>query len=326
MKTAVTGAAGFIGTNLVNLLVENGHDVVAIDRAVPSAPETRDAVTWVSGDVLDLTSMTKALEGVEVVYHLVAVITLKHEDQLCWRINTEGARTVAQAALSVGVRRMVHCSSIDSYSNSVATLDETSPRSTGADLPVYQRSKWGGEVAVREVIESGLDAVIGNPTGVYGPVDLAAPAPLSRINQLLFDSARGRLPAMVASQYDLVDARDVALGLYLAGEKGRTGENYLLGGHMGSLLHVCRLAAQHVGKRGPLFALPMGLLNAAIPVIEPIGKLLKNDALSRAAFNKLTVSPTANITKARTELGYDPRSTETTVNEFVDFLVSSGRL
>ncbi|WP_078316425.1 NAD-dependent epimerase/dehydratase family protein [Mycobacterium sp. D16Q16] len=323
MKTAVTGAAGFIGTNLVNLLVEHGHEVVAIDRAVPSAPETREAVTWVSGDVLDLGSMTKALEGVEVVYHLVAVITLKHEDELCWRINTEGARTVAQAALAVGARRMVHCSSIDSYSNSVATLDENSPRSTSADLPVYQRSKWGGEVAVREVIESGLDAVIGNPTGVYGPVDLPN---LSRINQLLFDSARGRLPAMVNSKYDLVDARDVAAGLYLAGEKGRTGENYLLGGHMGSLLQVCRLAARHVGKRGPLFTLPMGLLNAAVPVIEPIGKLLKNDALSRAAFNKLTVSPTADITKARTELGYEPRPIETTVTELVDFFVRSGRL
>ncbi|SHT70187.1 NAD-dependent epimerase/dehydratase [Mycobacteroides abscessus subsp. bolletii] len=323
MKTAVTGAAGFIGTNLVNLLVENGHEVIAIDRVVPASPETREAVTWVSGDVLDLDSMTKALEGVEVVYHLVAVITLEHEDELCWRINTEGARTVAQAALTVGARRMVHCSSIDSYSNSVATIDEKSPRSTGADLPVYQRSKWGGEVAIRETIESGLDAVICNPTGVYGPVDLPN---LSRINQLLFDSARGRLPGMVNSQYDLVDARDVAAGLYLAGEKGRTGENYLLGGHMGSLLQVCRLAARRAGKRGPRFALPMGLLNAAIPVIEPIGKLLKNDALSRAAFNKLTVSPAVDITKARTELGYDPRSTETTVNEFVDFLLGSGRL
>lgn len=323
MKTAVTGAAGFIGTNLVNLLVENGHEVIAIDRVAPASPETREAVTWVSGDVLDLDSMTKALEGVEVVYHLVAVITLKHEDELCWRINTEGARTVAQAALTVGARRMVHCSSIDSYSNSVATIDEKSPRSTGADLPVYQRSKWGGEVAIRETIESGLDAVICNPTGVYGPVDLPN---LSRINQLLFDSARGRLPGMVNSQYDLVDARDVAAGLYLAGEKGRTGENYLLGGHMGSLLQVCRLAARRAGKRGPRFAVPMGLLNAAIPVIEPIGKLLKNDALSRAAFNKLTVSPAVDITKARTELGYDPRSTETTVNEFVDFLLGSGRL
>lgn len=323
MKTAVTGAAGFIGTNLVNLLVDNGHEVIAIDRVVPASPETREAVTWVSGDVLDPDSMTKALDGVEVVYHLVAVITLKHEDELCWRINTEGARTVAQAALTVGTRRMVHCSSIDSYSNSVATIDEKSPRSAAADLPVYQRSKWGGEVAVRETIASGLDAVICNPTGVYGPVDLPN---LSRINQLLFDSARGRLPGMVNSQYDLVDARDVAAGLYLAGEKGRTGENYLLGGHMGSLLQVCRLAARRAGKRGPRFAVPMGLLNAAIPVIEPIGKLLKNDALSRAAFNKLTVSPAVDITKARTELGYEPRSTETTVNEFVDFLLGSGRL
>ncbi|CPW74576.1 NAD-dependent epimerase/dehydratase [Mycobacteroides abscessus] len=112
MKTAVTGAAGFIGTNLVNLLVENGHEVIAIDRVVPASPETREAVTWVSGDVLDLDSMTKALEGVEVVYHLVAVITLKHEDELCWRINTEGARTVARGTVMpppAGMFDLVHC-------------------------------------------------------------------------------------------------------------------------------------------------------------------------------------------------------------------------
>lgn len=323
MKTAVTGAAGFIGANLVNLLVDNGHEVVAIDRVVPTAAETRKGVSWIEGNVLDLDSMTKALDGVEVVYHLVAVITLSHEDELCWRINTQGAKTVAEAALAVGARRMVHCSSIDSYSNEVNTINEDSPRSTGDAWPVYQRSKWGGEVEVRKVIDKGLDAVICNPTGVYGPVDLPN---LSRINKLLLESARGKLPGMVDSQYDLVDARDVALGLYLAGEKGRTGENYLLGGHMGSLLTICRQAAKRVGRRGPLLGIPAPLINALMPVIEPIGKLTKSDVLTRAAINKLMVQPAVNISKARTELGYDPRPTETTVDEMVDFFVKSGWL
>lgn len=321
MKTAVTGAAGFVGTNLVDLLVEHGHEVVAIDRVVPPGPETRPGVTWVVGDVLDLESMTAAFNCVEMVYHLVAVITLAHEDDVCWRVNSEGARTVARAAHAAGVRRMVHCSSVDSYSNSVAALDEESPRSSDPALPVYQRSKWAGEVAVREVIDSGLDAVIVNPTGVYGPVDLPR---LSRINQLLLDSIRGRLPAMVDSKYDLVDARDVALGLYLASEKGRTGENYILGGHSESLLHACRQAAGFTGKRGPLFTLPIPLLNTVTPILGPLGKLLRQEGLNPVAIKKLTVSPVFDITKARTELGYEPRPSATTIADLVDFFGRSG--
>ncbi|MGW4249834.1 NAD-dependent epimerase/dehydratase family protein, partial [Nocardia sp. NPDC004722] len=73
MKVAVTGAAGFLGTNLLRLLTDRGHEVTAIDRV---AGATQPGVTWVNGDVLDPASMRSALDGAEVVYHLVALITL----------------------------------------------------------------------------------------------------------------------------------------------------------------------------------------------------------------------------------------------------------
>lgn len=219
MKVAVTGAAGFVGTNLLDLLVRSGHEVTAIDRIRSEhAPE---GVTWVNGDVLDVESMKRALDGVEVVYHLVAMITLAQKDDLAWTVNTKGVRTVAEAALAVGVRRMVHCSSVHSFdqSNCGGVLDEQSPRSVDASIPVYDRSKWAGEIELRAVIETGLDAVICNPTGVYGPVDYG----LSRVNSLLRNAARGRVPAAVHGAFDFVDVRDVAAGLIAAGEKGRTG-------------------------------------------------------------------------------------------------------
>lgn len=316
MKVAVTGAAGFLGTNLLHQLVERGHEVTAIDRVRPSGA-TDPSVTWVSGDVLDPASMRSALAGAEVVYHLVAVITLAHRNDLAWRVNTEGVRVVAEAALAVGARRMVHASSIhafDQYSCG-GRIDENAPRSVDPALPVYDRSKFQGEVELRAVVDRGLDAVICNPTGVYGPVDHSD----SRINTTLWDAARGRVPVMIGGGFDLVDVRDVATGLILAGERGRTGENYLLSGAMVTMLEVTQLAARVNGKRGPRFAIPAKVISGALPVLEPIGKMLGSDRVSRAAMGALLSAPEIDGTKARTELGYLPRPTEETVRDLVAF-------
>ncbi|MBF6168446.1 NAD-dependent epimerase/dehydratase family protein [Streptomyces gardneri] len=318
MKVAVTGAAGYLGTNLLRLLIERGHQVTAIDRAIPAETAT-PGVTWVRGDVLDPASMRAALEGAELVYHLVAVITLAEKNDLAWRVNTEGVRVVAEAALAVGARRMVHASSIHAFNqySCGGRIDESAPRSTDPTLPVYDRSKWAGEVELRKVIDRGLDAVLCNPTGVFGPLDHGKP--LSRINRTLKDAALGRIPAMIGGGFDLVDVRDVAEGLILAGERGRTGENYLLGGSMISMLELCRIAATHGGKRGPKFAISPKLVSGVIPVLAPIGKLFNSDIVSKAALGALISAPVVDHAKAERELGYRPRPLDETVRDLVAF-------
>lgn len=318
MKVAVTGAAGYLGTNLIPQLIERGHEIIAIDRAAPTTSDP--AVTWVEGDVLDSASMLGALDGAEVVYHLVALITLAERNDLAWRVNTEGVRVTAEAALKVGARRFVHTSSIHAFDQYRAGghIDETSGRSDDPSLPVYDRSKWSGELALRPVIERGLDAVIVNPTGVYGPTD--NPKQLSRLNRTTAEAVRGRVPVMIGGGFDLVDVRDVAQGLILAGEKGRTGENYLLGGYMTKLIDLCRMAAAHAGVKGPRFAIPAKALGAVLPVVEPIGKRLGSDILSKAALGAILSAPVVDHGKAERELGYRPRPVEETVADLVDFL------
>ncbi|MBF6170302.1 NAD-dependent epimerase/dehydratase family protein [Nocardia blacklockiae] len=316
MKVAVTGAAGFLGTNLLHRLVDGGHEVTAIDRVRPAGAPV-PGVAWVTGDVLDPESMRSALDGAEIVYHLVAVITLAHRNDLAWRVNTEGVRVVAEAARAVGVRRMVHASSIHAFNQYTCggRIDENSPRSVDPGLPVYDRSKWQGEIELRKVIDAGLDAVVCNPTGVYGPVDHSD----SRINTTLWDCARGRVPVMIGGGFDLVDVRDVAAGLILAGERGRTGENYLLTGEMLTMLEVSRMAAAVNGRRGPAFAIPPKVISAALPLLEPAAKLFGSDRVSKAAMGALLSAPVVDGGKARADLGYAPRPARETVSDLIAF-------
>ncbi|MGB3698004.1 MAG: NAD-dependent epimerase/dehydratase family protein [Gordonia sp. (in: high G+C Gram-positive bacteria)] len=321
MKVAVTGAAGFVGTNLVNQLVADGHDVVAIDRVSPAHGSTSPQVTWTAADIFDHDAMVAAFADVDTVYHLVAMITLKQQDEVAWRVNTEGVAGVARAALDAGVRRFVHCSSIHSFDQYAdnGIVDETSRRSEDPAIPVYDRSKWAGEQELRKVIADGLDAVICNPTGVYGPVDHG----LSRINGMLRDAAQGKVPLFVEGNFDLVDVRDVARGLILAGEHGRTGENYLLGGSQVRLIDAMRTVAGLCGRFRPLFAVPLSVIKLVVPIAEPISNMLGSDLVSRASIAALVAQPTVDITKAREEFGYAPRSSDDTLADLVAFLADS---
>lgn len=325
MKVAVTGASGFVGTNLVDLLLLDGHEVVAIDRAFPPDLEARPRMTAVVADILDPEGMRDALTGVEVVYHLVAVITLAHRNDHAWQINTEGVRVVAEAALEAGVARMVHCSSIHSFDQHapIGPLDEDCVRSESLDLPVYDRSKYAGELALQTVIDRGLDAVICNPTAVFGPADTA---PMSRINGILRDAARGRVPAFIRGGFDFVDVRDVAAGLVAAADKGRTGENYLLGGHYHPMVDLTRDIARRCGRRGPVVALPLSGLAAMMPVVEPISAAFGSDLITRASLAALTASPRVDCSKASDELGYRPRPTDETISDLASHFVGAGQL
>jgi dihydroflavonol-4-reductase len=327
VRVAVTGAAGFLGLNVVNALLEDGHDVLAIDRVpwVSTSSTSGGSVESQVVDVLDEDAMTAALEGVEVVYHLVAVISLRQEDALAERVNVHGVGSVARASLRAGVRRMVNCGSLASFHYSKhGTVDENSPRSTDARLPVYHRSKYFGEVELLKVVDAGLDALTCNPTGIYGPID--HPDRLSRMNQSLLDAALGKLPASVRGEFDMVDVRDVAKGFLLAAEKGRTGHNYLIGGHRYDLFDAQVRAAELAGKRGPRIRIPMRLLETVAPLIDPITRRFGSESFAPAALENMSMSPIVDRTKAAAELGYEPRPVEDTISDLITFFRDEGLL
>jgi len=314
----VTGASGYVGTNLVRHLQESGWRVRSVGRRPLAGTDHTIA------DVRQRDAIRPVFEGATVVFHLAAKITLASVDAEAWDINVRGAAAVAAAALEAGAQRLVHCSSVHAFDLARARprLDERSPRATAPDRPVYDRTKAAGEVEVRRVIEAGLDATIVNPTGIIGPVDTEP----SRINAVIDQAARGHLPVVIRGGFDWVDVRDVVLGLVAAAERGRTGENYLLPGHPATILHLSRLAAALNGHLGPVVAIPGRLARWAAPLGERIGRRLHSEVFTPGSVGTLLDCPLVDGSKAATELSHHPRPLEDSVRDTVRWFEGEAHL
>ncbi len=314
MRVAVTGASGHLGGVLVRRLLAADHEVDALDL-VEGAALAGLGHRFRRVDVLDRSALVEAFDGIEVVFHLAAVISVAGDPTgEVWRINVGGTGNVADAALAAGVRRLVHASSVHAFdlARCEEPLDETGPRADAPDLPVYDRSKWAGERALRERVEAGLDAVIVNPTGVIGPHDHGP----SRMGRVVRAAAAGRLWATVPGGFDWVDVRDVVDGMISAVERGRTGESYLLSGHWATIRQVAALAAPATGRPSPRVTIPYGVARA----IAPLGTFLTRRrpaalSLTTEALETLRHGPRVSSAKAENELGYGARPLEVTVRD-----------
>lgn len=319
MTVAVTGASGHLGGNVVRALLDAGQAVRAVDMRRGRTLEGLD-VEFVAADVLDPAGLRRAFARAEVVYHLAARISIAGDPGgQVWRVNADGVRTAAEAALEAGARRLVHCSSLHAFDVAGAQggeIDETAPRALDAALPVYDRSKAAGEEQLARVADRGLEAVVVNPTGIIGPVDFEP----SRMGRVLRGYFRGRLPAVVDGAFDWVDARDVATGLLAAASQGRTGENYLLGGHRASVAELARLAAAAAGRRAPRLSVPAGVLAPmAQAAVRLAGRRRSGLLLTPESLHALAADPVVVTAKAERELGYRPRPLAETVADLYAF-------
>ena len=283
----------------------------AINRTHGPALDGLD-VEFVAVDVLDEQALRRAFDGVDVVYHLAALISVAGDPGGHVRAtNVDGVRNVANAALDAGVRRLVHCSSIHAFDLDLpGVVTEDSPRARSERLPPYDRSKAEGEIELQRVVERGLDAVITNLTGVLGPCDFGP----SRMGAVLLALARRRLPALVEGAFDWVDVRDACTGMIAAESKGRTGENYLLAGHHVSIVEVGALAQAVTGVRAPRLVAPMWLAQATAPAGLWWSRLRHSEPLfTPESLHALRKDPVVSTAKAARELGYETRPLRDTI-------------
>jgi dihydroflavonol-4-reductase len=328
MKVAVTGASGHVGGNLVRALLAEGHEVRALYvqdcRPLEGLPLEKQ-----TADVLDPSSLERAFEGMDTVFHLAGRITIHGDpDGTVWRTNVEGTKNVCDACQKKGVRKLVHFSSIHAIQHNPwdSPLDETRNCADDGRGPclTYDRTKSGGEHQVQEAVKKGLDAVIVNPTAILGPIDYK-PSAMGAVVLLL---ARRQLPGLVDAGFDWVDVRDVCAGAMAAAKKGRAGERYLLGNRWRPFSDLAGLVGKEAHVKAPRFVSPMWLAKFGTPFAVAFSKLKGQRPLFTSESMETLDTSHRDIrhSKAEKELGYSARPLEETIADAVKWFRDNGQI
>jgi dihydroflavonol-4-reductase len=257
MRAMLTGATGFVGGNLLDLLLEKGWSVRCLVRNREQASRIlpEDEVELYQGDLRDPDKVLGCAKGCQVVFHTAADYRLwvpDPENMYC--VNVEGTKNVLNAAASGGVERVVHTSSVGALGipPDGSPGNEQTPVRLEELVGPYKRSKFLAEQEALRAAGRGLDVVVVNPSTPVGPKD-RKPTPTGRT---ILDFLRGRMPAYVDTGLNLIHVKDVAQGHLLALEKGKKGEKYILGNLNMSLKEIFQVLAQLSGLPAPRIRLP----------------------------------------------------------------------
>ena len=255
----VTGATGCIGNVLIRELINDGKQVTAFVRST-SDTCCLDGCDYkkVSGDILDLESLTRAFKGIGTVYHLASEISLLPGfHKRLQEINILGTRNVIKACFECGVKRLVYTSSIHALKEpkNGSVINETTPFYPESNMGPYNRSKAAASMEIIQAVHDGLDAVIVCPTAVIGPYDFR----ISHMGQLIIDYCNGRFNITIDGAYDFVDVRDVCRGHILAAEKGTKGSYFLLSGQRTTIDELMVLLEEITGIPKPRYKIPVNL-------------------------------------------------------------------
>jgi len=248
----VTGASGFLGWHVARVLGERGYPVRALVRAGGKVADLD--VETVTGDLRDPASLERAVAGCGLVFHVAADYRLWAKDpREMYRSNVDGTHYLLEAARAAGVERIVYTSTVGCIGIPHGGLgDEETPVTLDDMTGDYKRSKFLAEAVALEYARDGLPVVIVNPTAPIGDHDVK-PTPTGKI---VLDFLNGAMPAFIDTGLNVVDVRDTADGHWLACERGRVGERYILGSENLTLAQILQKLAAITGRKAPTVRLP----------------------------------------------------------------------
>jgi len=321
----VTGATGFVGAQVARALLATGRRVRCLIRPTSDAALLDGlSVDRTAGDVTDAPSVRRGMSGCDEVFHCAADYRLYARDPAeIYRTNVEGTRVVLGAAEALGVRRIVHTSSVATLAARAdgTPVDERAVARLDDVIGDYKRSKLLAEREVEAAWARGLPVVVVSPSTPVGDGDVK-PTPTGKI---IVDFLAGRFPAYVDTGLNLIDVRDVAAGHLLAAERGRPGERYILANANMTLKELLATLAHIAGRSAPRLRLPHWLPLAIAHVEAPIARLLGKEP--RVPLDGVRMAKKQMFfdgSKAVRDLGLPQSPIEPALRRAVDWFISNG--
>lgn len=320
-KYWVAGATGFLGSHLVRTLAARGHEVVAVSKSGGEVEGVKVAAV----DVLNEQAVTASARGVDGAFLVTGRVSRDRDDaELLHRDNVLGTEAALRALKAAGVKRVVVASTSGTLAVS-READRIADESCRAPLEIiarwpYYRTKLYAEKAALDANRPGeLEIVVVNPSLLLGPGDLRE----SSTGDVRLFLERS-IPAVPAGGMAFVDARDAALGLLLAFERGRAGERYLLNAKNLTIAAFFQRLERISGVKGPMLRMPssrplaLGMNQLFTKAVEAIG--------GRAPVDEVSVEMAqyfwyCSAEKAERELGFVARDPGETIRDTIDDLV-----
>jgi len=324
MRAFVTGGTGFIGANLVRLLLAEGYSVKALVRPNSRIDNLKGLdIEIVEGDLND-PHLSQLMQDCQALFHVAAHYSLwQSEEKILYQSNVLGTRNVLAAARQAKIPRTVYTSSVAAIGvgKKGESVDETHQTPVDHLVGYYKKSKYWAEQEALKAVKAGQDIVIVNPSTPIGPLDIK-PTPTGDI---ILRFLRRQMPAYVDTGLNFIDVKDVARGHLLALEKGKTGDRYILGHQNLSFQALLALLAEITGLSAPQNTVPNWLPLTVAWVDEKIlAPLGKTPSVPLDGVKMSSQPMYYNATKAITELGLPQSSLKMALEEAVNWFTEQG--
>ena len=321
----ITGSSGHVGSNLIRELTKQNYKIRCIDFDGDHRAYEGFDVEVIKGDITEKDSLVPIFKDVEIVFHTAALINLdrRYRDQIRL-VNVSGTENVCQASLNAGVKKLIHFSSVDAFYRfpiEEPLLEDRKLIDDPNAVP-YDLSKADGQKIVLDYCKQGLDASIIHPTSIVGPNDFKPGLPMQEMVNL----ANGKRKVLPNWGYNFVDVRDLCTTAISAVSKGKTGQNYIVGGDYHMYSYIAELMEEQLGRTVLIGTIPNFVSYLGLPyeyvksLITKKPRVLTVDTLHTGKTGNKVVPSTL----ARSELGHNPRPLEETIHDMVSFFQKRG--
>lgn len=322
----VTGAAGFLGNNIIRLLAARGEKIRAF---VNSPGKEKNALAGldaeiVYGSVTERADVERLFhnDNAEYVFiHVASVVdigTTKFSQKL-HDVNVTGTKNVVDACVANGVSRFVYVSSVHAIPElpNNGLITEVESFDPALVHGAYAKTKAEASAIVMEAVKGGLNAVMVHPSGIIGPNDYSN----THLTQLVADFAAGKIPAGVKGGYDFVDVRDVAQSVVTACDTGDAGSRWLLTGNYITVAELLKTLGELFGREKKLKIFSIGTAKLGLPFVWLWSKITRKRPLY-TRYSLYTLQSNGNFChdKATAELSFVPRPLRETLTDTIEFL------
>lgn len=324
MRAFVTGGTGFVGANLIRLLLHEKYTVRALIRSTSQLDNLQGLDIEIVRGNLGNPELGQLMTGCQVCFHVAAHYSLWQKDRdLLYRHNVLGTRNLLAAARQAGIERTVYTSSVAAIGvgKNGAVVDETHQSPLEELVGHYKKSKFLAEQEAVNAVQAGQDVVIVNPSSPIGAWDIK-PTPTGDI---VLRFLRRQMPVYLDTGLNFIDVRDVAWGHLLALLNGKTGDRYILGNQNLALKALLDYLAQITGIQAPQHSVPAWLPFTVAWIDEILlAQLGKSPSVPIDGVQMAKQHMYYNPSKAVRELGLPQTPIEQALKNAVDWFLAQG--